>query len=383
MDTKNAIAVTPPMGWNSWNTFGCEINEQLIMDVADSLVSSGYLSAGYEYLVIDDGWQAMTRENGRLVPDPKKFPAGMRALADYVHSKGLKFGIYSCAGNKTCAGYPGSFGNEFIDAETFAEWGADFLKFDYCYFPDWADPKIAYQKMGQALRETNRPMCYSICEWGKNQPWKWARNTGAHMWRTTIDMVDKWDSVRWVGFDMQNGLSSYAGPQGWNDPDMLVVGLNNQGFVAEGGCTQHQYVSHFSLWCMLAAPLMIGADIRSIDNFSQRLLQHPDLVAINQDPLGIQANRIIDSWQNDMRRQIWVKPLANGDMAVGGFNLSDQPMLLELATGQLPLNPDGQYQIRRLTLDGSKNRRHSLVHGEQKVQLDAFECAIFLISKKD
>ncbi|MDW8289478.1 MAG: glycoside hydrolase family 27 protein, partial [Armatimonadota bacterium] len=217
------LAPTPPMGWNSWNTFGAEIHEELIRQVADVFVEAGLREAGYTYVVIDDLWESDERDDqGRLVPDPKKFPSGMKALADYVHSKGLKFGIYSCAGTHTCAGKPGSYGYEEIDAQTFAEWGVDYLKYDFCYKPAGADAVTLYRRMGQALRATGRPIVFSICEWGSNEPWKWGASVGGHLWRTTGDINDSWESIEQIGFS-QNGLEAYAGPDHWNDPDMLVV----------------------------------------------------------------------------------------------------------------------------------------------------------------
>lgn len=311
------LAPTPPMGWNSWNTFGADIHEELIRQVADVFVEAGLKEAGYTYVVIDDLWEADERDDkGRLVPDPRKFPSGMKALADYVHSKGLKFGIYSCAGTHTCAGKPASYGYEEIDAQTFAEWGVDYLKYDYCYKPAGVDGPSLYRRMGQALRATGRPIVFSLCEWGTNEPWKWGASVGGHLWRTTGDINDSWESIEQIGFS-QNGLEAYAGPDHWNDPDMLVVGMYGKGNVARGGCTDNEYRVHFALWCLLAAPLMIGCDVRNMNAFTHQLLTNKGLIAINQDPLGRQGFRVGVHWDN---YETWMKPLSDGAVAVGLFN---------------------------------------------------------------
>jgi len=311
------IAPTPPMGWNSWNTFGVGINEELIKETADAFVEHGLQKAGYQYVVMDDGWEAPERDkNGRLSPDPDKFPNGIKALADYVHARGLKLGIYSCAGTHTCQGLPASYGNEELDAQTFAEWGVDFLKYDYCYKPPSVDGRTLYRRMGQALRATGRPILYSMCNWGSDEVWKWAASTGAHMWRTTGDIADSWDSIEKIGFS-QYDLGCYAGPNGWNDPDMLVVGMYGKGNTARGGCTDEEYRTHFSLWCLLAAPLMLGCDVRNMNTFTTKLITNPEVLAVNQDPLGRQAYPIGD---DPSRAAVWAKLLADGSIAVGLFN---------------------------------------------------------------
>jgi len=315
------LAPTPPMGWNSWNTFGGNIDENLIKEVADAFAGQGLKAAGYEYVVIDDHWESMERDSlGKLAPDADRFPSGIRALADYVHGRGLKFGIYSCAGTHTCGGRPASFANEEIDALTFADWGIDFLKYDYCYKPPGIDGKTLYRRMGQALRASGRPILFSMCNWGCDEVWKWGASVGAHMWRTTGDISDSWHSIERIGFD-QNGLESYAGPNRWNDPDMLVVGMSGQGNVAHGkGCTDVEYRAHFALWCMLASPLMMGCDPRSMTPETKALLTHPELIALNQDPAGRQGFRVgEDMW----KAEVWMKPLCDGSIAVGLFNRHD------------------------------------------------------------
>ncbi len=307
------LALTPPMGWNSWNKFGCEINEILIREVADAFVQSGMKDAGYEYIVIDDCWQVSRNENGKIVADPERFPSGIKALADYVHSKGLKFGIYSCAGTHTCQGRPGSHGFEEIDADTYAEWGVDYLKYDFCN-ANGINARKAYADMGKALSNTGRQIVFSICEWGTTRPWDWAKDVG-HLWRTTYDIMDCWECRRdstgmdWVSIlDKQVGLEKHAGSGHWNDPDMLEVG--------NGNMTTNEYKAHFSFWCLLAAPLMAGNDLRNMDGETREILLNQDAIAINQDKAGIQGHKVYD----DSDYEIWGKQLANGDLAVILFN---------------------------------------------------------------
>jgi len=324
MTTRSILAQTPPMGWNSWNTFGGDINEAVIRETADAFVSEGLKDAGYEYVVIDDLWEADERVNGRLTWDPETFPNGIPALANYVHSKGLKFGIYSCAGSHTCAGKPASYGYEEVDAHSFAEWGVDFLKYDFCYAPAGTDGPMLYRRMGQALRSTGRRILFSLCEWGKHKPWEWGARTGGHMWRTTGDINDSWESILQIGFEQQVGLAAYAGPGHWNDPDMLVVGMYGKGNVARGGCTDAEYRSHFSLWCLLASPLMIGCDVRHMNQATKDILLNPEVLAVNQDPLGRQGYQVGRvPWARDIA-VTWAKPLQDGSVAVGLFNLGER-----------------------------------------------------------
>ncbi len=318
------IAGTPPMGWNSWNTFGSDVNAEVVKGTVDAFINEGLKNAGYEYIVIDDCWEADHRVDGRLAWDKNKFPEGIKALADYVHSKGLKFGIYSCAGTHTCAGKPASFGYEELDALTFAEWDVDFLKYDFCYVPPGVDGPGLYQRMGQALRVTGRPIVFSICEWGVNDPWKWGARTGGHMWRTTGDITDSWESILKIGFEKQAGLESYSGSGQWNDPDMLVVGMYDEGNVACGGCTDAEYRCHFSLWCLLAAPLMIGCDVRKMNKATREILLNSDVIAVNQDKLGCQGYQIGSVFHGRERADVWAKPLADGSISVGLFNLGER-----------------------------------------------------------
>jgi alpha-galactosidase len=310
----NGLALTPPLGWNSWNKFHCNVSEDLIKSMADGMVSSGMKDAGYQYIVIDDCWQVSRDADGNIVPDPQRFSSGMKALGDYIHSKGLKFGVYSDAGEKTCAGRPGSMGHEYQDALSYANWGVDYLKYDWCHTGK-RNAEEAYATMRDALKASGRPILLSMCEWGTAKPWLWAADTG-NQWRTTGDIVDKWQSNRkWPDgsccelgmldiLDLQVGLDGFAGPGHWNDPDMLEVG--------NGGMTGSEYRAHFSLWCILNAPLIAGNDLRNMSPEIKEILTNKEVIAINQDPLGREAHR---AWkQGD--REIWSKPLQDGSRAV-------------------------------------------------------------------
>ena len=272
------LANRPPLGWNSWNTFGENINEQLIMETVDIMVKEGYRDAGYEYVVIDDCWALRERdENGRIVPDPEKFPHGMKYLADYIHSKGMKFGMYSCAGVLTCAGYPSSYGHEYVDAATFAEWEIDYLKYDFCHFPQNGDARNAYLTMSMALRSSGRDILFAACNWGR------MRSIGVHMYRSTGDIFDNFPSFRDILLKQENNFSMSA-PGCYNDIDMLIVGMYGQGNVGlKKGCTDEEYKLHFALWAMYGAPLMIGSDLRKTNDFSKELMLNKELLRINQD----------------------------------------------------------------------------------------------------
>ena len=303
------LAKTPPMGWNSWNKFNCNVSEELLMGMADAMVSSGMKDAGYEYVVIDDCWQVSRDENGNIVADKDKFPHGIKYLADYIHSKGLKFGIYSCAGSKTCAGRPGGRGHEFQDAIMYAKWGVDYLKYDWCNTTT-QDAKATYATMRDGLYTAGRPIVFSLCEWGVSKPWEWASSVG-HLWRSTPDISDSWNSmINIVGLEKE--LSKYAGPGHWNDPDMLEVG--------NGRMTNEEYKTHFAMWCMLAAPLIAGNDLQKMTPETKAILLNKDLIAIDQDTLGRQAT----CYRDNGDYQIWVKPLVNNEKAVCLLNKSDE-----------------------------------------------------------
>ena len=310
----NGLAKTPPMGWNSWNKFACNVSEDLIKSVADAVTANGMKDAGYEYIVIDDCWQVSRDASGNIVPDAQRFPSGMKALGDYIHSKGLKFGIYSDAGTKTCQGRPASQGHEYQDARTYASWGVDYLKYDWCN-TGTRNAEEAYTTMHNALAATGRSIVFSICEWGKSKPWLWAGPVG-NLWRTTDDIQDRWvGKKKWSNggccsngmldiLDEQVGLESYAGPGHWNDPDMLEVG--------NGGMTMTEYRAHFSLWCLLAAPLIAGNDVRSMTPAVREILTNKEVIAVDQDALGKEGTRV--SKNGDL--EVWAKQLQNGGRAV-------------------------------------------------------------------
>lgn len=326
----------PALGWNSWNTFTWDINEDLIKEIADIMVEKGYRDAGYEYVVIDDCWSLKERdEQGRLVPDPRKFPGGMKAVGDYIHSKGLKFGMYSCAGTHTCGGHPGSFEHEFQDAKQFAEWGVDYLKYDYCFKPRQINGELLYKRMSLALKNCGRDILFSACNWGEDNVYQWIRESGAHSYRSTGDIQDNWDSIRNIALS-QIEKEPFTGSFCHNDMDMLVVGMHggsNSDFIGSiGGCTDTQYKTHFALWCMMDSPLMIGCDIRNATETTRQLLQNKELLAINQDPESRGAYRIKvePQWFQADSAFILAKALANGDIALGFFNFNDSARELSL-----------------------------------------------------
>jgi alpha-galactosidase len=317
----DSLALTPPMGWNSWNKFACNINEKIIREAADAMAASGMKDAGYQYINIDDCWQGWRDSLGFIHPDSVKFPSGMKALADYVHSKGLKIGIYSDAGDKTCGGYPASRGHEYQDAITYAKWGIDYLKYDWCNTED-INPVGAYITIRNALHTAGRPIVLSICEWGNNKPWKWQWEWGksiGELWRTTGDIYPCFDCILEHGtwkqwgityiIDMQQGLRKFAGPGHWNDPDMLEVG---------NGMSNNEDRAHFSMWCMLAAPLIAGNDLSNMSKETHDILTNKDAIAIDQDSLGIEGFKYSSKDSVD----VWFKPLEKGDWALCFLNRS-------------------------------------------------------------
>ncbi len=312
----NGLARTPPMGWNTWNKFACNVSEKLVKEAANAIVSSGMKGAGYKYVVIDDCWQVSRDEAGNIVPDAERFPSGIKAVADYIHSKGLLFGIYSDAGTETCQHRPGSRGYEFQDARQYAAWDVDYLKFDWCSHST-QDSQASYSLMRDALAKSGRPIVFSICEWGSTKPWLWAGNVG-NLWRSTGDIINKWDGKeKWGGngivqiLDLEDGLESYAGPGHWNDPDMLEVG--------NGALNRNESRAHFSMWCLLAAPLMAGNDIRNMTPETRDILTDAEAIAIDQDPLGQQGKRVR---KGNNGLEVWSKQLADGGRAVALLNRS-------------------------------------------------------------
>jgi alpha-galactosidase len=356
------------MGFNTWNRFGLDINESLIRETMEALVESGLRDLGYRYLNIDDGWMAPERDrHGRLTPDPRKFPGGIARLADEAHRLGLKLGIYSDCGVKTCGGLPGSYGHEREDAETFVSWGIDYLKQDWCHvpfedFPGRREAEVAeilYTRISDALGRTGHPVVLSMCNWGHGYPWEWARGL-AHLWRTTGDISDRFvaQGREFVGdvvsiFHRNVVLADFAGPGGFNDPDMLEVG--------NGGMSDVEYRSHFALWCLMAAPLLIGTDVRAMSAETRAILGHAGLIAIDQDPLGRPA-RLVASAHG---AHTLVKPLADGDVVVGLFNERETPAAAQVDWGRVA----GAKSEARLRLHDVWSGDDRLVSGSETVEV--------------
>lgn len=329
------LAMTPPMGWNSWNKFACNVDENLIKQIADAMVSSGMKDAGYQYINIDDCWHGDRDSLGFIHPDSKRFPLGMKALADYVHAKGLKLGIYSDAGSQTCGGRPGSRGYEFQDALMYAQWGIDYLKYDWCN-TEGLKAEGAYKTIAAALKKAGRPMVLSICEWGTDKPWEWGPAVG-HLWRTTGDIYNCFDCIEdhgtWKSWgvmqilDKQEGLRQYAGPGHWNDPDMLEVG---------NGMPVNEDRAHFTMWSMIAAPIIAGNDLRKMSDETIAILTNREAIAVNQDKLGIQGFKY--SAKDSL--ETWFKPLENGKWAVAFLNRSKRPQAINFDWKATPVNDD-------------------------------------------
>lgn len=323
--TRESLSLTPQMGWSSWNNFQGNINEDIIKSIADAMVASGLKDAGYTYINIDDCWHGKRDADGFIQADPKHFPHGIKALADYVHSRGLKLGIYSDAGSETCAGRPGSLGHEYQDALQYARWGIDYLKYDWCNTTN-VNAQGAYQLMRDALQATGRPIFFSMCEWGDNHPWRWAKGIG-DSWRIGPDIWCSFDSTHVFptyiqcsiidSINRNDSLRSYAGPGHWNDPDMLEVG---------NGLSVNQDRAHFTMWCMMASPLILGNDVRNMSDETKAILTNRDLIAIDQDKLGVQGLRFL------IREglEYWFKPLSNGDWAMTIFNPTRQSLSCSL-----------------------------------------------------
>ncbi|MGH9656033.1 MAG: glycoside hydrolase family 27 protein [Bryobacteraceae bacterium] len=359
------LARTPPMGWNSWNHFKCTVNDAVVREEANAMVSSGMKAAGYTYINIDACWQGKRDAKGFIHPN-KRFP-NMKALADYVHSKGLKLGIYSSPGPQTCGqrygGYfPGSYKHEDQDAETYAKWGIDYLKYDWCsgrkvYKP--SQMHAAYRKMYRALRKSHRPIVYSLCQYGREDVWKWGAAVGGNLWRTTGDIKDNWSRMSHIGFDLQVGLAKYAGPGHWNDPDMLEVG--------NGGMTATEDRTHMSLWAMLAAPLIAGNDLRHMTSETLKILTNREVIAVDQDPLGREGYPVerykagkklliretlplprrstVELGGGD-DQEVWVKPLSGGAMAVALFNRATTPARIKVQWSDIGMH--GALEVRDL-----------------------------------
>ena len=333
LSVDNGLGKVPQMGWNSWNHFKCGINDDIIRQTADAFITSGLNKFGYRYVNIDDCWASSRDSNGIVQADPTSFPKGIADLANYVHSKGLLFGVYSDAGNKTCAGRPGSLGYETNDAQTYAGWGVDYLKYDNCN-SDKIDPKLRYPVMQGALNKTGRPIFFSMCEWGVEFPATWAPAVG-NSWRTTGDISDSWDSMI-TRADQNNLWAQFAGPGGWNDPDMLEIG--------NGGMTTTEYETHFSLWCLMKAPLLIGTDVRSMSNDTFRILTNVEVIAVNQDSKGTQGRKVNITGDSE----VWSAPLSDGAFAVILLNRADTAASITAWWEDLPLDPNTAAAVRDL-----------------------------------
>jgi alpha-galactosidase len=350
----NGLARTPPMGWNSWNKFHDKFDDATVRTMADAMVSSGMSKAGYNYIIVDEGWSSYRDENGHITGNTR-FP-DMKALAAYVHSKGLKIGIYSSPGPQVCGGYQGSYGHEEEDAKTFADWGYDYLKYDWCsafgiYQPTPADLEGAYQKMGEALAKTGRPIVFSLCEYGLGDVWTWGAKSGGNLWRTTFDIADNWESMERIGF-AQLDIAQYPQPGHWNDPDMLEVG--------NGGMTADEYRTHMTLWAMLRAPLIAGNDLRQMSDETKSILMNPDVIAIDQDP----AAQPVQLLSVDGKSEVLVRPLTGNAVAVALFNRGDQPAQISFRWDSLHLGAN---------LGGKSLEAKDLwTHEEIKVDADSF-----------
>ena len=349
---RTRLASTPPMGWMTWNLFKGDISEQLIKETADAMVESGLRDAGYKYIFIDDLWQGGRDNRNNIIPDPKKFPNGMKAVADYVHSKGLKLGIYSDAAQLTCGGCTASYGFEEQDARTFASWGIDYLKYDYCNAPeDSATARRRYNAMAEALSKSGRDIVLGICEWGQRNCEEWCQHVGGQLWRTSYDVRDMWkDIVKQGGMgilDIINvtaPLSKQVRHGQWPDMDMLVVGLDGKGGPSSDlggvGCTYTEYQTQMSMWCMMSSVLALSNDLRHLTAEDKRIVLNKEMIAIDQDPLGKAAERVV----NKADHQVFVRPLADGSHAVAILNCGDKALNLSVSFKQLGLN--GLYTVR-------------------------------------
>ncbi|XP_047334217.1 alpha-galactosidase-like [Impatiens glandulifera] len=359
----NGLGLTPQMGWNSWNHFQCQVEEKLIRETADAIVSSGLAALGYKYVNIDDCWAELNRDSkGNLLPRASTFPSGIKALADYIHSKGLKLGIYSDAGTQTCSTtMPGSLGFEEQDAKTFASWGVDYLKYDNCYNNN-IDPKTRYPIMSKALVNSGRPIFFSLCEWGQEDPATWAKGVG-NSWRTTGDIKDEWASMISCA-DENDKWASHAGPGGWNDPDMLEVG--------NGGMTINEYRSHFSIWALAKAPLLIGCDVRTIQNETLELLSNKEVIAVNQDKLGVQGKKV--KQYGDL--EVWAGPLSGKRVAIVLWNRSSSKGKITAHWSDIGLNSNSIVTARDLWAHKTSRK----VSGQISASVDSHDCKMFVLT---
>jgi alpha-galactosidase len=361
---ENGLGATPPMGWNSWNHFFCNIDETIIKDTADAIVSTGLAELGYKYVNIDDCWAEKERDSeGYLVPNKKTFPSGIKALADYVHSKGLKLGIYSDAGYQTCSNkMPGSLGYEQKDADTFASWNIDYLKYDNCN-NNYTEPTKRYPPMSQAIIKTGRPIFFSLCEWGEMHPAFWGAKLG-NSWRTTTDISDSWDSMI-ARADANEEYADFARPGGWNDPDMLEIG--------NGGMTHKQYIVHFSLWAISKAPLLVGCDVRDISNNTYKILSNKEVIDVNQDPLGIQAKKV----KKDGDLEVWAGSLSKSRIVVLLLNRSVIKSTISAYWADLGISTDTSMDVRDLW----KHKTYDKAFKNQlKFTMEGRSCRMFVLT---
>ncbi|KAG2328823.1 hypothetical protein Bca4012_021547 [Brassica carinata] len=366
LQLNNGLARTPQMGWNSWNFFACNINETVIKETADALVSSGLADLGYIHVNIDDCWSNLLRDSkGQLVPHPETFPSGIKLLADYVHSKGLKLGIYSDAGVFTCQVRPGSLFHEVDDADIFASWGVDYLKYDNC-FNLGIKPIERYPPMRDALNATGRSIFYSLCEWGEDDPALWAKEVG-NSWRTTDDINDTWASMTTIA-DLNNKWASYAGPGGWNDPDMLEVG--------NGGMTYEEYRGHFSIWALMKAPLLIGCDVRNMTPETFEILSNKEVIAVNQDPLGVQGRKIQANGEDDCQ-QVWSGPLSGDRMVVALWNRCSKPATITASWDMIGLESTVSVSVRDLWQHKDITDNASVSF---EAQVEAHDCHMYVLT---
>ncbi|KAG0458743.1 hypothetical protein HPP92_021871 [Vanilla planifolia] len=361
---ENGLGRTPPMGWNSWNHFKCRIDEKMIRETANSIVSSGLAALGYKYINLDDCWAESYRDSkGNLVPKASAFPSGIKAIADYLHGQGLKLGIYSDAGTKTCsATMPGSLGHEEQDAKTFASWEVDYLKYDNCNNQN-VNLKSRYKNMSQALLKTGRSIFFSLCEWGQEDPATWAAGVG-NSWRTTGDISDDWNRMTLLA-DENDKWASYAGPGGWNDPDMLEVG--------NGGMTTKEYRSHFSIWALAKAPLLIGCDVRSLSNETLAILGNSEVIAVNQDELGVQGRKV----KSNDKLEVWAGPLTGGKVAVVLWNRGYSQATITAHWADIGLNPSSAFYVRDLW-------EHSSFYAEGNLTstVSSHACKMYVLTPK-
>ena len=380
---RDSLALTPPMGFMTWNKYKEDINEQLIRQIADKMAADGYAEAGYKYIFIDDAWQGGRDKRNNILPDPEKFPSGMKALADYVHSKGLRLGIYSDAALLTCAGYTASYGFEQQDAKTFAEWGIDYLKYDYCHAPsDSAVAHERYKKMADALQNSGRKIVLGVCEWGQLNPEKWARQAGGSLWRVSFDVRDMWkDIVKQGGMgiidiiNVTEPLYKYAGLGHWLDMDMLVVGLDGKGGSSSDlggiGCTYTEYQTQMSMWCMFASPLAMSHDILNENAATRRILLNKEIIAINQDALG-KAARLV---QRIGECRVYQRQLTNNRQAIAIMNPSDKAQRISLPLSFL--GKSAKYDFRDVW-----EHKNTSVKKAWEGKLEAHETKVFVVTEK-